>query len=275
MVTEILPYRGVEHQPFEMGDSSRAALLIHGFPGTPNEVRGIANALADDGWHVRGILLPGFGPNIAQLEQYNRHDWVDAAMQAWKEIISDYSPSILIGYSMGAAIAMQVASRFPPDRLILAAPFWRFPGFLPALLPIINLFSLKIRPFRKADFSDGRVRELFDRILPDVEIDDPVLQETIRNEFVLPIKSLSEVVRLGKDAYRVADNLSIPTLILQGREDVLVKPEQTEILAARFPDGKVQITLLDSSHDLLAECCEQKDLVYRLIASFLEDIGGR
>jgi len=41
----LLPYNTPEHQPFTLGDGSAVALLIHGFPGTPAEVRPLAEAL--------------------------------------------------------------------------------------------------------------------------------------------------------------------------------------------------------------------------------------
>jgi pimeloyl-ACP methyl ester carboxylesterase len=39
-----------------------------------------------------------------------------------------HSRTVLIGYSMTAALALRVAVRRPPDRLILVAPLWRLAG---------------------------------------------------------------------------------------------------------------------------------------------------
>lgn len=55
------PYNTPEHRPFTLGEGAGAALLIHGFPGTPAEVRPLAQALSERGWKVRAPLLPGFG----------------------------------------------------------------------------------------------------------------------------------------------------------------------------------------------------------------------
>ena len=59
-----------EHQPFRKsarGAMRGAALLVHGFPGTPADMRPLAASLAAAGWDVDAPLLPGFGPEIITL----------------------------------------------------------------------------------------------------------------------------------------------------------------------------------------------------------------
>ncbi len=50
-----------EHQPFFWRSGEAAILMVHGFPGTPKEVRPLARQLYGEGWTVQGLLLPGFG----------------------------------------------------------------------------------------------------------------------------------------------------------------------------------------------------------------------
>src|SRR5271154_6266158 len=47
--------------PFELGIGPGACLLVHGFTGTPWDVRPLGEALAAGGFRVRGIPLPGHG----------------------------------------------------------------------------------------------------------------------------------------------------------------------------------------------------------------------
>ncbi len=55
-------FQGEEHQPFHWVAGPPAALLVHGFPGTPAELRPLGQALYEAGWTVSAPLLPGFGP---------------------------------------------------------------------------------------------------------------------------------------------------------------------------------------------------------------------
>ena len=144
---DLKPYQSPEHQSFQLGEGPGGVLLIHGFPGTPAEVRGIGQALAENGWHARGTLLPGFGPDIVNLAEKRREDWLRAVGTEWDALRADHDPCVLIGFSMGGALALHLAERLPPDKLVLIAPFWRLPGFLPRLVPILKLVMPVMRPF--------------------------------------------------------------------------------------------------------------------------------
>ena len=56
-----------DHEPFFFEGGTPAAVLIHGFPGTPLEMRPLGRELQEAGWTVHGIRLPGFGPELDQL----------------------------------------------------------------------------------------------------------------------------------------------------------------------------------------------------------------
>ena len=55
------PFDGSEHRSFLWKGSDSAALLVHGFPGTPAEMRPLGTVLRNAGWTVRGLMLPGLG----------------------------------------------------------------------------------------------------------------------------------------------------------------------------------------------------------------------
>jgi carboxylesterase len=270
-VEDLKPYQSPEHQPFHLGEGPGGVLLIHGFPGTPAEVRGIGQALAEDGWHVRGPLLPGFGPDIVNLAEKRRVDWLQAVGAEWEALRADYYPCVLIGFSMGAALALRLAERLPPDSLVLIAPFWRLPGFLPRLVPVLKLVMPVMQPFKNADFGDLEVRAGFERLLPGIDLNDPEAQAYIREEITLPLAVIDEVLRLGGEAYQTANSVSRPTLVIQGHDDQTVHPDLTRRLVRRMGGADVVYREIAGDHELIHQHSEQKTIVAGLILDFLKE----
>ena len=56
--------------------SNTGVLLIHGFTGTPSEVRLLGEFLKDKGYTVRGILLKGHGTTIEDMRKCGYRDWI-------------------------------------------------------------------------------------------------------------------------------------------------------------------------------------------------------
>ena len=264
----LLPYNTPEHQPFTLGDGSAVALLIHGFPGTPAEVRPLAEALLEKGWKVRAPLLPGFGADISNLNQTTRQDWIDTARREWLALRVESERSLLLGYSMGAAVALHVAEANPPDQLALISPFWRVPGWIHWLVPVARRLAPNLRPFKKADFSDPRLRQMFAAIIPQADLDDPEVQEYIRSSFTLPLKSMEEVLRMGRSAYKLANRIQAETLLLQGVHDPLVRATDTQRLKQRMDIPPSNYREIEASHDLLAPGSPQLEQVKRLLSQF-------
>jgi carboxylesterase len=266
------PYAGPEHQPFEYGaDADLTApgvFLIHGYLGTPAEVRPMANILAEAGWHVRAPLLPGFGPDIQNLDRCNRQVWLGAAGAAWKEFAGLRRPVALFGYSLGAAIAINLAIESAPDCLILVAPFWRTPGVLAQLVPFARRFFPQMRPFKNANFGDPRLRQIFARILPDVNLDDPEVQGIIRTQFTLPLSAMHEALLLGRQTYRLASQVRLPTLIIQGANDPVVRAVDTLKLVNRL-GIKPTVVVVPADHDMLLANTQQLTRVAELVLEFI------
>jgi carboxylesterase len=245
------------HQPFLWKGGRPAALFVHGFPGTPAEIRPLAQAFHEAGWTAQGILLPGFGPQIETLPQRRYTEWVDAVRKALSALQREHHPAIVAGFSMGGAVSLLAAAQQPPDALILLAPYWQtaMPG-LPGgaalqrmLWPLFRPLLRKARPFKQIDFTDPRVRQGVMDFAPGLDLDDPQVQAAIR-DFSVPINLFDQLQAVGRAAYQVARQVACPTLIIQGRRDEVVKAALTRRLASRLP-ALADYQEVDSTHELL------------------------
>jgi carboxylesterase len=259
-----------DHQPFTWeGDGRGAAVLVHGFPGTPRDVRPLAQVLHAEGWTVTAPLLPGFGPDIATLPERRFREWVDAVCGAFQATERDHERLVLVGHSLGAAVGIIAHSETRPAKQVLLAPYWRFGGPVRhAVWPLLRLWARKWRPLARANFEDQRIRIGIRRILPDIDLDDLVVQEALR-DFVVPTRLLDELRGLGVAARKAARRASAPTLVLQGLRDGLVQPRDSDALARTMPNAEIE--LLDGTHNLTSPTDGAWD---RVRASTLRFLNG-
>ncbi|PJF27317.1 MAG: hypothetical protein CUN53_04520 [Phototrophicales bacterium] len=231
-------FEAPEHQPFFLngaGEGGGAALLVHGFPGTPAEMRPLGESFHRAGWSAQGLLLPGFGTDIETLPRRTAEEWVSAVVGELRELKREHQTVVLIGFSLGGALSIEAASIEPPDGLILLSPFWKLDGALWGLLPALKHVFPTFKPFRlmKLDFDNPETRQSMAQFMPGADMDDPAVQKAIK-DFSVPTNMIDQIRRAGVKAARAAPNVRVPTLIIQGSEDDLVKPDKTRTLAAQM-----------------------------------------
>jgi carboxylesterase len=237
-----------EHEPFFYEHGPCVALLVHGFPGTPAEMRAPAQILQEQGWSVQGILLPGFGRDLDSLSQAKHEQWLATIDDAYTQLYSRFERVILVGNSMGGALSLQIAARKPVDGLLLFAPFYRVASWLDVLYPLARLVMPTIRPFRQADFSNDEFRLNIQRFLPGADPDDAELQAAIQ-EFALPLAILGEVRYAGRQGYAQAPNVQAPVRVIQGKNDPLARPRLTQQLVQRLP-RLIDYVEVEGGHEL-------------------------
>ncbi len=253
------------HQPFQLGSGAAGALLIHGFPGTPAELRPLGEQLAAAEYTAYGLLLPGLGSEIETLSTKTRTDWLQAAQQKWAEIQQDHHRTTLIGYSMGGAIATCLAAQQPPQQLVLLAPFWRLNTMLRHLLPIVKYLKPRITPFERANFDDPELRKQMQSVIGgDLDLDDPEVQQQLRENIIIATATLDEVRRLGQAAYKAAAQLTCPTLIIQGAQDETIPPALTRKFMQRI-NGRVSYYEINGTHAFPKQQTDFVDIILNFL----------
>lgn len=261
-----------EHTSFTLPGERGGALLIHGFMGTPEEMRPLANALSARGYQTVAPLLPGFGRELNRINDVGHDDWIGAASREWDSLHSAGRANLLIGHSMGGAIAMEIAARRPPDKLILLAPLWRMMGgnWSVALLPVLKHVFRRAQPFAQIDFSDPKVRGLFELAVPGIDLDDRTVQESLRNDASISTATLDELRRVARAAGKQAGRITADTLVIQGTVDYTVRARDTRSLASRLGPN-TRLMEVETGHLVLDPDSATWPLVRDSILDFVDD----
>lgn len=262
-------FQGAEHQPFHFDAGRAGALLLHGFPGTPAETRALGEQFAQMGISAHGMLLPGFGADIPRLSSVTRADWVNAALEKWRALRTAHAPAILVGYSMGGAVALHLAAQLPPDQLVLFAPFAGVRHVLASLLPVVKHAVREIQPFARADFSKPATRAMIASVLPDANLDDAAVQHALKHQVRVSTQTLHELQLLGTRAYQIAPQVRAPALIVQGVQDKAVPPLATRQLLLRL-GSPVTYCELNGTHDLIRLQDESAAAVVQAVRAFVK-----
>jgi carboxylesterase len=230
-----------EHSTFTLdaGAGSPGVVLVHGFPGTPAEMRPLAQLFHAAGYTAHAPLLPGFGRDIPTLHTRTHEDWLSAVCTAFTTVHDGHRPTLLLGHSLGGALAIAAAARLQPDGLIALAPFHTLDHPLWKTLPVTRRLFPTVKPFRVIPFNldDPETRRAVEGFMPGVNWDDPAQRAAIRagvRDFRLPVAMFDEIRKAGEAAYRLAPDVRVRSLVVQGEGDTLVTPAATAHLVARF-----------------------------------------
>lgn len=122
----LLPFDPEVVKPWVLGDGPRGALLLHGFAGTPPELRRLGEHLAANGWRCRAPAMAGHAATPEALERTTWRDWAASAQDALGELSRECDHVVVAGQSMGGTMSLHLAAQ--DDRIeavaTLAAPLW-------------------------------------------------------------------------------------------------------------------------------------------------------
>lgn len=208
--------------PFELGSGQDACLLIHGFTGSPWDMRPLGERLSERGFYARGICLPGHGSTPEALERVTYRDWEEAAASAL-EGLGDFRRVFVAGLSVGALLALLISARRkpPPHALALLAPAMRFQGG--------RLWALRaLRDFPVLDLLRPSI------VKTGTDIQDPVSRTEAPILASFPSARLYDVWTLQDRARAALSAVRVPVLIAVAREDHVVSMQGARQLARRL-----------------------------------------
>jgi carboxylesterase len=110
-------------------NSKKAALLIHGYAGTPYNVKSAALMLYKMGYDVYAPLLPGHGTNVNDMKTTTFADWYLMVKKAYNYLSQRYNEIIAVGCFTGGSLLLKLVIEENPNfnsLILINAPVMLF-----------------------------------------------------------------------------------------------------------------------------------------------------
>jgi carboxylesterase len=204
-------------RPWTLGEGRRGVLLIHGFAGTPPELRRLGEHLAANGHRCRGAALAGHGTTPEALEATDRHDWIASAQAELDALAHDCDQVMLAGQSMGGTIALHLAATDLRVAAVatLAAPVW-LSGTVRWVFPMARRV---MRWHRPGD---------------DIDLYDLAAIDELHSHGLRPMRAIQEFVSLLHDVRDELAAIRAPVLVLHGGRDRTIDPANAAEIERRL-----------------------------------------
>jgi carboxylesterase len=239
--------------PWRLGEGRRGVLLLHGFGGTPPELRRLGEALARSGWRCSGPLLAGHGTTPEELDRTRWQDWVGSARSALAELRAECDEVMVAGQSGGGSLALHLAANDPGIAAVacLATPIW-LAGWKPRALPVVKHLIRWDHPEDDVDlYRLEGAAELwsYDR---------------------RTLSSIHEFTRLLAQVRDELASIRAPVLLIHGERDRVIDPANSAEIERRLLCSAAveRRTLPRSGHGISVDI--DRDLVSRLVAAWFD-----
>jgi carboxylesterase len=222
---------------FLEGDRAKGVLLIHGFTGSPPEMRLIGDYLNGRGYTVSAPLLPGHGTTVEDMNRQSWRDWADHVEGAYQELLARCQRVFVGGLSMGSLLSLHLAASHPEvPGIVLYAPAAKVDNRLLYLTPVMKYVMPITTKSGESDLGDPEAESLF------------------WSYESYPVGAAHELLKLIYRVRRILPNVQCPALIFHAARDMHIKDEGARYVADSIGSREKELVVLHhSGHGLTVD----------------------
>lgn len=242
---------------YKKGSKDQACLLIHGFTGTPDCLRDLANELHSRDYTVHVPLLAGHGTTKEDLAKTSWKDWYKTVEDHLRELEANYSKVYVAGLSMGGLLSLKLALDFPNTVKAfscLATPLF-LKRWVHLALPLVTHSPLKY------------IYRYQNKATPDVK--DPVARQNYWSTDAMPISCVQSIMDLQKLIKPKLKKIHQPAMLIHARYDSTAPYESMGEIARHLSSKITETVTLENSYHIITIDFE-KDLVTKKVCDFFD-----
>jgi carboxylesterase len=255
-MTQIIPTA----EPFLLlGDRAKpACLLIHGFTGTPKEMRWMGDYLNQQSYTCLGVRLAGHATQPEHMIASRWTDWTVSVEDAYALLRGISENIFLIGLSMGGVLALLISTQLKVKGVVAISTPFKLPD--DPRLAYVEWLSKIITYAPKPN--EGPGAGWFDQEAAKDHVSYP------QN----PVRSIGELNKLLGEMRSALPQINVPALLIHSKDDRYVLPQNIEQLEAALVNASDKTTLFvtGSGHVVTRDAARQQ--VFQAAAEFIQRV---
>ncbi|MDF1881658.1 alpha/beta hydrolase [Sulfurimonas sp. MAG313] len=229
-------------------------VLSHGYKSSPSEIKELAEYLHTKGMNVYGVRLKGHGTLSEDLRDSTWEQWYDSFNRGFAAMRQVNKKLFVIGFSTGGLLAILATARKlnKVDGLVVINAALELQDIrVNYVVPTLNKLN---------DFLS-----LFKADLEYVESEPEFPDFNYKRNY---IKSLDQLRLLMQECSESLALVTSPTLILQGKDDPVVKPQSAQKIFDSISSEDKQLEMFDSSRHVIV-LGEGNKRIFKAVSNFI------
>ena len=235
--------------PFFFSAGPVGCLLIHGFTGSPPEMRPMGEFLSERGLTVSGPLLAGHGTTPEDMARTTWQDWYASVELAYQDLRQSCAEVFVGGFSLGSLLAAHLAVHCELSGLILMSPAFWVRDWRMNLVPLLRHLVKFVPTDPNPEHSN---------------LTDPEAYKRFWSYDVYPTAAVHQLLALQNVVRPELERIRQPTLVIYATGDTDIAahsgPNTYKRIAAR---DKELLVLHNSGHGLVVD--SESELVFQKV----------
>lgn len=232
-------------EPYISEGGKTGILISHGFTGTTQSMRPLAEAFANEGYSVYAPRLKGHGTHYEDMEMSTYQDWIASVEEAYAWLSERCDKIFVAGLSMGGTLALYMAENHPEIRAI---------SLINAAVEVPDMEGVK-------ELQDVRFLDAIGSDIKKPGITELAYEKT-------PVASVKEILSFMELVRKNLSAIHCPALLFVSPEDHVVPPANSKFIFDHISSVEKDLIEMPDSYHVATLDHDQQRIIEGTLAFF-------